>query len=579
MTVPTLQCIQWRNDLLSGVSPRDEGFLRSHLDDLDQKVGYVAANAWLRGAVERYQLLGRLDKTGMGAIVAKEADRRAKRDGNAVALEWLRGVVDRLYFADEWITDLTGDKLASWAQEKSRRFEMSAKGMLTRQYDRFFDFIQREARSVNATFDKWDDLDKVHGLMLRMFTPEWWMRQAKRHYRAVENVRRECGQVCNQQSPYISRWGIHRHRKQKQANRAFLESWEATNQFDQSFLLSDLAAKSISNPVHTKAELSVRVKGLQYLAVEHGHIGWFITMTCPSKYHPVHKKTGYRNKKFYDFGCPSPRDAQEYLNGQWRKIRAACARAGVHFYGLRTVEPHHDGTPHWHLIIFVNKEQSAEMISIMKKYAYEVDGNERGADYSRFVYKFLDPAKGGAASYVAKYIAKNIDGLDANGQCVGIDKDTGRTFVDAAERVQAWKSRFGIRQFQFLGGVSITVWREIRRLKDSIPETFTKIYDAAKANDWKRFTELMGGVAAGRNQTLKPLYNTGEKNQFGEVKHTIEGVFAMTAEMVITRLYEWTVQRVGSGSLSLGAAKPFPRNRVNNCTGGEAAPYPNPIYH
>ncbi|WP_417551825.1 replication endonuclease [Marinomonas fungiae] len=572
ITAPTLQCVTWRNELLSGLSPQDVGFLRSRLDELDQTKGHVAANTWLRGAIDRVELISRLEKTGMRNIVLREADRRQKRENQEAAMVWLRSVVDRLYFCDEWITDLTGDKLQLWAKEKSRRFEMSAKGLLVRRHAHFFDYIKREAESVNALFDEWHDDDKVQALMLRMFTPEWWTRQAKRHYRAVENIRRECGEVCNKESPYVSRWGIHRHRKQKQANRAFLESWEATNQYGQSFLLSDLAAKSISNPVHNKAELSVRVKGVQFLAVEHGHIGWFLTLTCPSKYHPVHKKSGHRNRKFYDFGCPSPRDAQQYLNGQWKKIRAACAREGIHFYGLRAVEPHHDGTPHWHMILFVHPDQSKRMLEIMEHYAYEVDGNEKGAEYSRFDKKFLDPAKGGAASYVAKYIAKNIDGLDANGECVGIDKDTGCTFVDAAERVQAWKSRHGIRQFQFLGGVSVTVWREIRRLKDSLPETFIDIYQAAIDNNWKRFTELMGGVAAGRNQTLKPFYNNQELNQFGEPKQCIEGLFqASSAELVITRLYEWTVQRVGSGSLSLGAAKPFPRTRVNNCTGGVAA--------
>ncbi|WP_394183384.1 replication endonuclease [Marinomonas posidonica] len=568
MFAPTPQCITWRNELISGLSPQDEGFVRSRLDELDQTKGHVAANTWLRGAIARIELISRLDKTGMRNIVLKEAERRQKRDNQDIAMAWLRSVVDRLYFCDEWITDLVGDKLQEWAKEKSRRFEMSANGFLLKQNAHFFNYIQREAESVNALFDQWDDNDKVHSLMLRMFTPEWWMRQAKRHYRAVENIRRECGQVCNQQSPYVSRWGINRYRKQRQANRAFLESWEATNQYEQTFLLSDLADKSISNPIHNKAELSVRIKGLQYLAVQYGHIGLFITMTCPSKYHPVHKESGYRNKKFYDFGCPSPRDAHHYLNNQWAKIRAACKREGIHFYGVRVVEPHHDGTPHWHLILFADRKQSTRLIDIAKGYAFEVDGDEKGAQESRFDYSYLDPAKGGAASYVAKYIAKNIDGLSADGKPLDIlDEETGRTFVDSAERVQAWKSRHGIRQFQFLGSSSVTVWREIRRLKDAIPKTFIDVYNAAKANDWKRYTELMG---SGKNQALRPLYEQGENNQFGEPSIKIKGLVSIVAEYLPTRLYEWTIQRVGS--LSLGAAQPFPRNRVNNCTGGNFSP-------
>jgi len=570
-TTPTPDCLKWREDLLEGVSPQDVGFLHSRLDELDQTKGYVQANTWLRGAIDRFKLIARVDQTGMRNCVLKEAERRQKRDNQETAMAWLNTVVNRLKFCEEWITDLTGDKLTTWADEKSRRFEMSAKGLLVGQFEHFFDFIKREAESVNALFDKWDDNDSVHALMLRMCTPEWWIRQAKRHYRVVENIRRECGQVCNQESPYVSRWGINRFRKQKQMNRAFLESYEAVNQHEQTFLLSELAAKSISNPAHTKAELAVRIKGLQYLAVQCGHIGWFLTLTCPSKYHAVHKKTGHRNKKFYDFGCPSPRDAQMYLNKQWAKIRAACKRESIHFYGLRAVEPHHDGTPHWHLIIFIDSKQSDRFLEIAEKYAFEVDGDESGASESRFDKKFLDPEKGGAIAYVVKYIAKNIDGVDANGQSVGTDDETGLDLVKTAERTQAWKSRHGIRQFQFLGSSSVTVWREIRRLKDSIPKTFIDIYNAAKANDWKRFTELMG---VGKGQTLEPFYEKGESNQFGEPTKKIKGLIAVFAEFLPTRMYEWTIQRVGSCSSSslLGAAQPFPRTRVNNCTGGNFSP-------
>ena len=80
-----------------------------------------------------------------------------------------------------------------------------------------------------------------------------------------------------------------------------------------------------------------------------------------------------------------------------------------------------------------------------------MDGEEAGAKKSRFEAKKLDPAKGGAVAYVAKYVAKNIDGVDADGKCIGVDDETDLDFINSAERVQAWKSRHGIRQFQFVG--------------------------------------------------------------------------------------------------------------------------------
>lgn len=563
--VPTPQCRTWRSRLLEGLSPQDAEQIQARLDELDQSAGYIAANEWLRGAAARLEittLLGRLGS--MRLCVEQETKRLTKRSGTGAALEYVRGVCSRLFYCDEWVQDLTSDKLNDWAQEKSRRFEMSAKGKLVRLHADFFEYVQKQASDARALFDEWDDPDKVEALVLRMFTPEWWKRQAKRQYRQVENIRRECGQVCENQSAYVSRWGLNRFRKQCQANRAYLESMEAVNQHGQTFTLADLSEKSVSNPVNLKAELMTRIKGCQAFAIDHGHDAYFLTVTCPSKYHAIHKESGYRNSKFYEFGRPTPRDAQEHLKGVWSAFGKACSNKGINYYGIRTVEPHHDGAPHWHMILFVHPSQAAAMLGELRKQAFKVDGQEAGAAKHRFDAKKIDPAKGGAAAYVAKYIAKNIDGTTAAGEFLGIDEESGIDSISAAERVQAWKARHGIRQFQFVGSVSITVWREIRRLKDSIPDAFIGIYSAAKASDWKQFTILMGGMGAGRNQTLKPFYEAGDLNQFGEPTKAVKGLFSVTAEYLSTRLYEWIVQRVGSGLDLKGAAEPFPGSRVNN---------------
>jgi hypothetical protein len=41
----------------------------------------------------------------------------------------------------------------------------------------------------------------------------------------------------------------------------------------------------------------------------------------------------------------TPREAQDYLNSQWKKIRAKLLREDLKPYGFRVVEPQHDGTP------------------------------------------------------------------------------------------------------------------------------------------------------------------------------------------------------------------------------------------
>lgn len=567
LSSPTPQCLIWREELLSGVSREDAERLRLCLDDLDKKSGHVEANTWLRGVIDRLTLLNKISV--MRPHVEKEAERIAKRSGkhgNKKALRWLKTVVKRLSYCDKLITDLTGEELAAWAEKKSAHFEKTFFDLgLSDGKQKAKAFMAESLKSAGVEFSNWDKTDKVVSMAARMITPEWWARQAKKQWRTVENILRECGEVHNGASPYISRWGLNKFRKQQEANEAFLKGWEAENQHGQKFTLEDLSSRGVSNPFIRRGELMTRIRGTEELAVELGHVGYFLTLTAPSKYHAV-RKSGSRVSKFYDAGCPTPRESQAYLCKVWAKIRAQAKRDGIHFYGIRVVEPHHDATPHWHIMVFGEAKQMADFVEIFKAYAMEEDANEKGADDARYDVTFMNPAEGTAAGYIAKYICKSIDGSH-----IEKDLETGKSAADMAENITAWARRHGIRQFQFFGGVSVTVWRELRRLKKDIDKKIQPIHEAADAGRWKDFTKLMGGFCAGRNQKLKPYYSDTEENQYGELCASIKGV-SLGIETFVTRFYDWTIQRVGAGSvsvtgsLSLGAAKPFPRTRVNNCT-------------
>ncbi len=532
MYTPTAECLEWRDKILSRVTVITS-VIESELKRLDEKEGYVAANTWLRKTSKR--------------------------------LQW----------CDKYVTELSGEELARWADKQAAETEGSFHELFYKfGKSKALEFLQKEAAFAGYEFTEWDDMDKVLGMAARMFTAPWWARQAKRQWVVVEQILRECGQVHRKASPYVSSFGLNKFRIQQQNNRAFLEGWEAVNDQGQAFTLAQLSEKGISNPNNRKAELMVRIRGFEEMAAEFGHESYFVTVTCPSKYHPT--SGGRRNRKYLKADCPTVRAAQTYLNTVWRRFRAYCKNHDISFYGLRTVEPHHDGCPHWHLITFVKPEQSKAFLEAFERYAMQEDGNERGASKHRFTVVKIDPAKGTAAGYVAKYVAKNI-----TGEHIDTDNETGRSGSDAAERITAWARLNRIRQFQFVGGASVTVWRELRRLGvDAAPAVCKDIYHAANRADWSAFVKLMGGVFAGRNQTLKPFYSKPIENQFGELVASIKGV-ALGAEEVITRLYEWTVQRIAQSSEESGLkdGEAVPWTRVNNCTGGGIAPNSPPVYH
>uniref|UniRef100_A0A8D6T2N8 Bacteriophage replication gene A protein (GPA) n=1 Tax=Klebsiella pneumoniae TaxID=573 RepID=A0A8D6T2N8_KLEPN len=126
---------------------------------------------------------------------------------------------------------------------------------------------------------------------------------------------------------------------------------------------------------------------------------------------------------------------------------------------MRVVEPHHDRTPHWHTMLFCKRWQRKEITEIMRRYALKEDGDERGAARNRFQAKQLN--KGGAAGYIAIYIAKNIDGYPLDGE---LDNDTGKPLKDTAAAVTAWVSTWRIPQFKPIGLPTMGACRELSKL-------------------------------------------------------------------------------------------------------------------
>ena len=178
----------------------------------------------------------------------------------------------------------------------------------------------------------------------------------------------------------------------------------------------------------------------------------FCTLTCPSRFHS-HGRNGFQNKKW---NGETPKDAQAHLCKVWSLTRSMWDRLDINTFGFRVAEPHHDGCPHWHLLLWVPAGQVKQAMDVFHSYALQMDGNEAGAIERRFTWEEIDEEKGSPTGYVAKYVSKNIDGLDANGDAW--DK---KSVVNAA-KTEAWASTWDIRQFQQIGGASVTVYRELR---------------------------------------------------------------------------------------------------------------------
>lgn len=448
--------------------------------------------------------------------------------------------------------------------------------------------------------------DKIpEAIEARLQAPKFWRRQLRRIFaRAAERYRREAGFVSRKTGLYASDEAVFRRLSQKRRNLAMLQTMIAINELGQEFTLEALSEVSVSNPALRRAELMVRIRGFEEIARLKNHVGEFFTITCPSRMHRMHH-FGKPNEKF---SGETPSQAQAYLNKVWGRINAELGRLKIKIYGFRVAEPHHDGTPHWHGLVFMEEQHRLAFRRVVAKHACRENREELGLKYlatakeadaearriqskireeqgsaptlaairaglkteakfweskyfkfwkqspasARVDFEAINWARGSAAGYIAKYIAKNIDGKSQSGEGLGIDyeSDALLSMAETAVRVDAWASNHGIRQFQQIGGCPVTIWRELRRINpDASDDLLMLAQQAADMGDWMRFTVLLGGESVSRKNVRLGLYReeAKEPNCYGEIPaDRIMGVYEKaTGRVEISRVHSWVLKKNG----------------------------------
>jgi hypothetical protein len=417
---------------------------------------------------------------------------------------------------------------------------------------------------------------RTQGLRSLMSSARWWTRRLRQLYAEnCENAFRRAGWIHRHADAYVSQDALERHRAQRTNNARFLKACDVIDiGTGEVFPLDQFAAASVSNPKNRRAELMVRIKGFEQIAMREGHTALFFTLTAPSAFHRM-LVSGDKNPRFADQAA-NVRDAQSWLRKVWARVRAKLARLEILVYGFRISEPHHDATPHWHLLVFTPRDQAESVTRTLTHAWLQEYADEVGAYERRCTVKTIDlHATGkdgrrcGAVGYIAKYIAKNVDGyrLDSD--------DPGETSLSgdaAAERVEAWARTHGIRQFQQIGGPSISVWRELRRLRDKLLDAdVERIRAAADAGDFAAYIDASGGIASGRSRFFRVATFRDEVPGMWELIEVTRsdadlppklpptvGVLAIVkdgAKLIKTRFTEWV--RVFSRPLSLLTLDPW----------------------
>ncbi|HBT3180459.1 TPA: replication endonuclease [Klebsiella aerogenes] len=495
--------------------------------------------------------------------------------------------------------------LLSWADKKRlKRLAYKLANLMKGEFMREFDFqyektadvafstlyaygyIASKAIALNIAIPGWkqycnETLQAEDALraFARLQKEKWWLGKIRRiHDRWREHLMIATGYVSKVASPYCSEPCYREWIAQKKANFEFLEAMELEDQAtgERSSLL-DKVMGSTSNPKNARAELMVRMRGFEDMANEMGLVGMFYTLTAPSRYHSTHVQSGRRNDKYQN---ASPRKTQKYLCKVWARVRAKWSREGIRTFGFRVAEPHHDGTPHWHLLLFLLPQDVEAATEFFREQALREDGDEPGAKEHRFTVKPIDEEFGSATGYIAKYISKNIDGYGMDGE---LDLESGQPVKEMAKRVRAWASRWNIRQFQQIGGAPVTTWRELRRLGNRELVLHPELEEArasADAPDWPGYTNAQGGPFV-RRDCLRVRLNyefTEDGNDYGDTVAKITGVYCPYSgndSVIFTRTTDYKIVPKRKSSpvenLTLEGRAAAPRSSVNNCTGRSAS--------
>jgi hypothetical protein len=430
-------------------------------------------------------------------------------------------------------------------------------------------------------------------MVSRVCCEHFWRKQVRRaqvQKREAQEI--AAGNVCIRAGQlYVSDVTLSRYLQRQASNKAMLENAEIESEDGQVMTLWDAVQTSTANKSIRRGELMTRIRGAEEWATAAGMVGIFTTNTTPSRFH-ASLFSGGMNPNFQG---ATPIAGQQWLSNAWSKTRAQIKRDGIKVFGYRVAEPHHDGCPHWHMLLWVSPEQATQLTDLMRAYWLQDGGDEVGAQEHRFNFKVIDQALGGAIAYIGKYIAKNVDDFGSVGTEGHKEHGQQQELIEGgnkAQRATAWASAWGIRQFQPLGQPPVTVWRELRRIDDGMVLGASKALQAAhaavnkvegKRADWNAYMQAQGGAMTGRNYQLRLEIDTEEKQgRYGitQVDSPV-GVFDVKrpGEVCTSNRKRWAPRgtwtpqtrhaaRVGDfGEVRDLYLTPIPPwTRVNNCT-------------
>ena len=370
----------------------------------------------------------------------------------------------------------------------------------------------------------------------RAHCPLWQRRQVRQQSgEARQHLAAALGTVGRGAKPYADDYSLARWSEQQGAQRAWAAVRVLAGPDGASVPMAEVVA---SGQAAQLARMYAMVLGVDEIAQRRGLAAVFITVTLPPEWHPNPKEGKGERTLTAD---RTPKKADEALRERWARFRALLADRHVRTLGLRVWEPHQDGCPHMHALLYVRPDQIETVDDALIGVCPEPRGGERIAS----TFEIIDRTRATPATYVMKYILKAV--AQAPGDA---DRLPGAGEDDQLlhyERHRAVASERGWRRYGWLGVHGVQrVWQRLLTTKElpaDAPGSVQAAWAALHAGRWADALEALGAVGP-RAEGVRLAYEETETRYGDTARRPVAVVDLASGWTMPLARQGWTVEKV-----------------------------------
>jgi DNA-directed RNA polymerase specialized sigma24 family protein len=452
------------------------------------------------------------------------------------------------HFLDRRISDLPA---SSPRHQKAQRTAMAVATLVKSIHENMLDTSPRLALATKE--ELWQEADSTATAHVRKrstpASPEelrrclrrYWLRQLRRRQRqAIAHLSAILGLVGagKGQRPYACGIARDMHAESVARCLAWAAEHELVDANGAKLSLLDVIRKA---PHRRFATLYSLALGIDQALKARGLVPVMYTLTLPPEYHPSPSRGMNRyNPKI------SPAMAVAELMRRFGIARRKMQRHGLHPVGYWVREPHMDGTPHLHALIYMRREDAERIDGFVQRQFPEPDswdGAEKGRVASTRI--FIDKAAKAdgegaeAPTYMMKYLVKTL-GISGD-DVLPLDAETDGNGHDQhgladREGIAAWRAERDGKTFGLIGvqqgirGQWSRLAGQAARERDGRGEGFVgnphlmAIIEAMKERRWGDALCLMGALKGMGETPTTEFVKKPATSALGEIVEKIIGV-------------------------------------------------------